>query len=58
MGRAVAEDVDRDDGGEIEIFLPVLAEQIGPVSSHRPHIATRIDRHERRDGHLAGFLSS
>jgi hypothetical protein len=47
----VTEQVDRDSGREIEIFLAVLAVEIGALPLHRPHFAAGIDRHERRNGH-------
>jgi hypothetical protein len=48
---AVAEQIDRDAGGEIEIFLALLAIEIGALAPDRPHLAARIDGHERSDGH-------
>jgi hypothetical protein len=48
---AVAEQVDGDAAGEIEIFLAALAVEIDPLPSHRPHRRARINGHERRDGH-------
>ena len=51
MRMAVAEQIDRDPAGEIEIFLAAFAIEIDPLAAHRADIATRIDGHERRDGH-------
>ena len=48
---AVAEQVDRDPRREIEIPLALLAIEIDPLAAHRAHRRTRIDGHERRDGH-------
>ena len=48
---AVAEQIDGDAAGEIEIFLAALSIEIHPLASHRPHRRARIDGHERGDGH-------
>ena len=55
---AVAEQVDRDARGEVEIFLAVLAIEVGAFAAHRPDVATRINGHERRDGHGRDFPSA
>ena len=51
MRMAVAQRVDRDPRGEVQIALAALADQVAPLASHRPHPAARIDGHERGDGH-------
>ena len=56
MRMAVAQHVDRDAGREIEIFLALLAIEIDPLAAHRPHRRTRINGHERRDGHGVRLL--
>ncbi len=56
MRMAMAEQVDRDPGREVEIFLAILAVEIDPLSPHGPHFATRVNGHERRDGHRNGLL--
>ena len=48
---AVAEEVDRDARREVEISLALLAVEIDSLAAHRPNRRTRIDGHERRDGH-------
>ena len=54
---AVAEQVDGDAAGEVEIFLALLAVEIDPLPAHRPHRRARIDGHERRDRHGRSFLA-
>ena len=39
---------------EIQISLALLAVEIDPLAAHRAHRRTRINGHERRDGHSAG----
>ena len=48
---AVAERVDRDAAGEIEILLAVLTEEVRALASDRTHATPRVDGHERGDGH-------
>jgi hypothetical protein len=57
MRMAMAQYVDRDAGGEIQIFLAILAIKVGAFAAHRPHLASRINGHERRDGHVANSPS-
>ncbi len=58
MRVAVAEQVDRNARREIEIFLALLAVKIDALASDRPHLATRINGHERSDGHRGRILLS
>src|SRR4029079_726259 len=53
MRVAVAEDVDRDPRGEVQIALALFSEEIDSLAADRPDRRTRINGHERRDGHLA-----
>ncbi len=48
---AVAQQINRDAGGEIQIALAILADQVAPLASHRTHATPWVDGHERRDGH-------
>jgi hypothetical protein len=48
---AVAENVDCDAAREVEILLAVLPLEVAALPSHRADRRTRIDGHERRDGH-------
>src|SRR4051812_30907630 len=48
---AMPEDVDRDPCGEVEISLALLAVEIDSLAANRADRRTRIDGHERRDGH-------
>jgi hypothetical protein len=54
----MAKRVDRDAGGEIEIALATLANQITALASDRTYATPRIDGHERSDGHGKGLLQS
>src|SRR3546814_4298539 len=56
MRMAVAERSDRDARSEIEEAAAVVGNQIDALASHRPHVAPRVDGHERRDGHRKGLL--
>src|SRR3546814_7312086 len=56
MRMAVAERIDRDARSEIEEAAAVVGNQIDALASHRPHVAPRVDGHERRDGHRKGLL--
>ena len=47
----MTEQVDRDPGGEIEISLPILTDQMAVLAAHRPEAAAGIDWHERGDRH-------
>jgi hypothetical protein len=51
MRMAMAQRVDGDTGGEVEIPFPSFADQITALASHRPHTAPRVNGHERGDGH-------
>ena len=51
MRMAVAEQIDRDAAGEIEIFLAILAIELHAFASHRPHRRARVNGHKGRDGH-------
>src|SRR5207253_4099352 len=50
MRVAVAEDIDRDARGEIEVALALFPEQIDSLAAHWAHRRTRVNGHERRDG--------
>src|SRR5436190_6887121 len=56
MRVAVAQNIDRDSGREVEVALTVLAVEIGPFAAHWPHRRTRINGHERRDRQGFGSL--
>jgi hypothetical protein len=57
MRVAMAQRIDGDAGGEIEILLAALAIEIHALASHRPHAAPRVDGHERGDRHGNGTSS-
>jgi hypothetical protein len=54
---AVALELDREPGREIEIFLAILSVQIDTLAPDRPHLATWVNGHERRDGHRRNLLN-
>ena len=54
----MAQDVDRDAGGEIEIALPVFTDQMAMVAFDGPEGAPRVNRHKRRDRHRTYPLNS
>ena len=47
----MAEQVDRNAAGEIEVAGAVLADQMAVLAAHRPDSAARIDGHERGNRH-------
>ena len=51
---AMAEDVDGDAAGEVQVALALLADQIAAVAAHRAELAPWVDGHERRNRHRAG----
>src|SRR5690348_11632941 len=51
MRVAVAEDIDRDAGREIEITLALFAVEIASLAADRARRWARIDGHARRNGH-------
>jgi len=52
----VAEQVDRDARCEVQILLALLSVEIDALTSDRPHLATRVNGHERSDGHFGQVL--
>src|SRR4029453_13756458 len=52
----MAQQVDRNAGREIEIFLALLAIEIDPLAPYRPLGRTRVNGHKRRNGHDGSFL--
>ena len=48
---AVAEQVDGDAGGKIEIARAIFGNQVAMLALHGAYAAPGIDRHERGDGH-------
>ena len=48
----MAEQVDRDTAGEIEITRAVLVDQVAVLAANWPYAAPGIDGHERADGHV------
>src|SRR3954471_20078333 len=58
IGMAVTQEVHRNAGCEVQVALALLAVEINSLTPHRTNRRTRIDGHERRNGHLARLLSS
>src|SRR5688572_30829363 len=52
----MAEQVDGDPGGEIEIFRAILGNEVAMLSAHRPNFAPGVDGHQRGDRHRDSFL--
>ena len=57
-GVRMAEQVDRDPGGEIEVAGAVLGNEVAVLAAHRPDLAPGIDGHQRSDRHGGNFLSA
>src|SRR3546814_7864056 len=57
MRMAVAERIDRDARSEIEEAAAVVGNQIDALASHRPHVAPRVDGHERSEEHTSELQS-
>ena len=53
---AVAQKIDGNAAGEIEIARAILVNQMAMLALNRAHAATRVNRHERSDRHGCGFL--
>jgi hypothetical protein len=51
----VAEQIDRNAAGEVEIAFSAFADQVHALALDRSHFAPRINGHERRDGHVQSF---
>ena len=51
-GMAMAQQIDGDAAGKVEIALAALPDQIAALASDRTHIAPGVNGHERRNRHV------
>ena len=52
MRVAMAEQIDGNAAGKIEVFLAVLAVKIAPLTAHRTHAAPGVNGHKRGNRHI------